>query len=97
VAAQGPRLAAESDLSSWLSDPGRTRCAGDHRVPRRVARSRLRLRPESNDYFRRFQVGNEQIDHPVPALVKAAPHKLISEGDVIPRVIIGCLARAASC
>jgi putative ABC transport system substrate-binding protein len=34
-----------------------------------------------------FQVGNEQIDDLVPALVKATPDAIISGGDVIPRAL----------
>jgi putative ABC transport system substrate-binding protein len=34
-----------------------------------------------------FQVGNEQIDELVPALVKAAPDAIIAGGDVIPRAL----------
>jgi ABC-type uncharacterized transport system substrate-binding protein len=34
-----------------------------------------------------FQVGNEQIDDLVPALVKAAPDAIIAGGDVIPRAL----------
>jgi putative tryptophan/tyrosine transport system substrate-binding protein len=34
-----------------------------------------------------FQVGNEQIDDLVPALINAAPDAIIAGGDVIPRVL----------